>query len=264
MGFNPLNFLWSLFPKNTIQKTNSSKPAESNSIMTNQHQTQLPDSDNSASSLKLSNQSTKEQQRQNQNQIKKPKDGHLFVLVHGLWGDASNMNVLEQILQDCVKDLHGTNEQVYSLKPRTFGYLKTYDGVKALGHHVIKEILFEIERLKLEENVTITKFSIVGYSLGGLIARYCLGELLECGFFNEIEPCIFTTFATPHLGVRFFKTERCWDRIANFLGTHFLGQSGRDLFIHNSDILPQLAERNSKYFKALTMFKKRILLANVN
>ncbi|GME84951.1 unnamed protein product [Ambrosiozyma monospora] len=86
---------------------------------------------------------------------------------------------------------------------------------------------------------------------------------MECGFFNEIEPCTFTTFATPHLGVRFFKTERCWDRIANFLGSHFLGQSGRDMFIHDSDILPQLAERDGKYFKALTMFKKRILLANV-
>ncbi|GME85740.1 unnamed protein product [Ambrosiozyma monospora] len=133
MSFDLLNFFWSLFPKNTTEKPKSSKPAESNiSIMATQQQTQLPNTGNSASSSKSSKKSPKQQQMQRQNQTPKPKNGHLFVLVHGLWGDASNLNVVEQILQDCVKDFHGTNDQVYSLKPRTFGYLKTYDGVKAL------------------------------------------------------------------------------------------------------------------------------------
>ena len=48
---------------------------------------------------------------------------------------------------------------------------------------------------------TIRRLSIVGYSLGGLVARYAIGLLFHKGYFDRLEPVNFTTFVTPHLGM---------------------------------------------------------------
>jgi hypothetical protein len=47
----------------------------------------------------------------------------------------------------------------------------------------------------------VTRFSITGYSLGGLLARYVIGALHAAKFFDTVEPVNFTTIATPHLGI---------------------------------------------------------------
>ena len=47
----------------------------------------------------------------------------------------------------------------------------------------------------------MTRFSVTGYSMGGLIARYLLGILHARHFFDTIAPANFTTFATPHVGI---------------------------------------------------------------
>ena len=47
----------------------------------------------------------------------------------------------------------------------------------------------------------VTRFSITGYSLGGLLARYVIGALYATKFFDTIKPVNFTTIATPHLGI---------------------------------------------------------------
>ncbi|KAG7906186.1 hypothetical protein KL906_004639 [Ogataea polymorpha] len=170
------------------------------------------------------------------------------------------MDMVEQVLQEC---LQSSEDRIHYLKPSSFGSFKTYDGIKVNGDRVIKDIFDAIENLKSDEDVEVKKISVVGYSLGGLIARYCIGELYEVGFFDRIEPTVFSTFASPHLGVKFFRTSRILDKAMNFLGSRLVGQSGRDLFIYKSDLLPQLADKKSKYFKGLSLFKVRILLANV-
>ncbi|KAG7703460.1 hypothetical protein KL930_004504 [Ogataea haglerorum] len=170
------------------------------------------------------------------------------------------MDMVEQVLQEC---LQSSEDRIHYLKPSSFGSFKTYDGIKVNGDRVIKDIFDTIETLRSDENVEVKKISVVGYSLGGLIARYCIGELYEIGFFDSIEPVVFSTFASPHLGVRFFRTSRILDRAMNFLGSRLVGQSGRDLFIYKSDLLPAMADKESKYFKGLALFKVRILLANV-
>ena len=95
----------------------------------------------------------------------------------------------------------------------------TYDGIERGGERVCYELEEEIERLARRGQV-IRKLSVVGYSLGGLVARYAVGLLDSKGFFDEVKPIVssylrgscrqdkliskqnFTTFATPHLGVR--------------------------------------------------------------
>ncbi|ODV95037.1 hypothetical protein PACTADRAFT_50861, partial [Pachysolen tannophilus NRRL Y-2460] len=187
------------------------------------------------------------------------KEAHLFVLIHGLWGGPSHLDVIEHTIKDLLDD-----ENVYTLKPKSFAYFKSYDGVKVCGQRVIEEIFKKLLELKSEKDVLVVKISFVGYSLGGLIARYCIGQLMKLdNFFDLIEPTYFTTFATPHLGVKFFK-QNALDRILNFLGTRFIGQSGKDLFIVDDDqLLLKLSNPDEVYYNGLLKFKKRILLANV-
>ena len=72
-----------------------------------------------------------------------------------------------------------------------------------------------------EAGDVITKFSLVGYSLGiphfspqvyeagGLISRYVIGLLYARGVFEKMQPVNFTTFATPHLGIRHVNPGSC-------------------------------------------------------
>lgn len=65
----------------------------------------------------------------------------------------------------------------------------TYDGIELGGERVTAEIEEEVEKLAREGQV-ITRFSIVGYSLGGLVARYTVGLLDSKGFFDKIKPVV--------------------------------------------------------------------------
>jgi hypothetical protein len=60
----------------------------------------------------------------------------------------------------------------------------------------IEETLGELAR----NGQKIRKLSVIGYSLGGLVARYAIGLLFRKGYFDKLEPVNFTTFVTPHLG----------------------------------------------------------------
>jgi hypothetical protein len=72
---------------------------------------------------------------------------------------------------------------------------------------------------------------------GGLISRYVIGLLFARGLFEEMQPVNFTTFATPHLGIRHV-TPGVLSSIANFLGPRLVSASGRQMFI--SDRTPRL------------------------
>lgn len=108
----------------------------------------------------------------------------------------------------------------------------------------------------------------MGYSLGGLVARYAIGLLYSRGVFEKVTPLNMTTFATPHLGVR--SPRLGWhNRIYNILGARTLSNSGRQLFIIDKlrdterPLLSILADPNSIFIKGLKQFKRRTLYANV-
>jgi len=107
-----------------------------------------------------------------------------------------------------------------------------------------------------------------GYSLGGLVARYSIGLLFSNGWFDRIEPINFTTFASPHLGVRtpiLGPHSRLW----NVLGARTLSTSGRQLFSIDTfrdtgrPLLLVLADPHSIFMQALARFKHRVLYANI-
>lgn len=149
---------------------------------------------------------------------------------------------------------------------------------------VCREIEEELKRLT-ERGQTIKKFSIAGYSLGGLVARYVVGLLESRGFFEKITPVVghgvstssqhllmlrqnFTTFATPHLGVH-APAQAWYTAIYNSLGARTVSLSGRQLFtIDNFEstgkpLLVLLAEPESVFMRGLERFKRRTVYANI-
>lgn len=65
----------------------------------------------------------------------------------------------------------------------------TYDGIELGGQRVCQEIEEELKRLS-EGGQTVKKLSMVGYSLGGLVARYTVGLLESRGLFDDIEAIV--------------------------------------------------------------------------
>ena len=65
----------------------------------------------------------------------------------------------------------------------------TYDGIELGGERVCQEIEEEVEKLA-KAGQQIKRFSMVGYSLGGLVARYAIGLLHSKGFFEKVTPVV--------------------------------------------------------------------------
>jgi hypothetical protein len=132
---------------------------------------------------------------------------------------------------------------------------------------VAKEIEETLEELA-RDGYKIKKLSMVGYSLGGLVARYAIGLLYHKGWLDKIYPANFTTFATPHLGVRtplLGYANHLW----NVLGARMLSTSGRQLFTIDSfrdtgrPLLSILADPDSIFIQALGKFENRSLYTNI-
>ncbi|GAP85883.1 putative lipid particle protein [Rosellinia necatrix] len=187
---------------------------------------------------------------------------HLCVLVHGLWGNPNHMNQVAK----AIRAAHSEDELYLLLAKRNSGNF-TYDGIELGGERVCVEIEEEIEAVR-RKGGNITKLSIVGYSLGGLVARYAIGLLYAKGVLDKVEPVNFTTFATPHLGVR-APLQGLYDNIWNRLGARILSESGRQLFIVDKfrdtgrPLLSILADPDSIFITGLKMFKRRTLYSNI-
>ncbi|KAI0383168.1 DUF676-domain-containing protein [Hypomontagnella monticulosa] len=187
---------------------------------------------------------------------------HLCVLVHGLWGNPNHMISVAKALRDQYPE-----EKLYLLAAKRNSGSFTYDGVERGGERVCLEIEEELESIR-NRGGSIKKLSIVGYSLGGLVARYAVGLLEMRGVFRQVEPVNFTTFATPHLGVR--TPLRGWhNNLWNVLGARTLSMSGKQLFIVDDyrgtgrPLLEVLADPESVFISGLRRFKRRTLYANV-
>ncbi|KAF2798304.1 lipase/serine esteras-like protein [Melanomma pulvis-pyrius CBS 109.77] len=187
---------------------------------------------------------------------------HLCVLVHGLWGNPDHLKFLSTSLRERYPE-----DKLHVLVAKRNAGSFTYDGIELGGERVAHEIEETLEELARSGH-EIKKLSIVGYSLGGLISRYAIGLLFHKGLFQKIEPVNFTTFATPHLGVR-TPLLGFHNKIWNVLGARALSMSGRQLFTIDSfrdtgrPLLAVLADPESIFMQALAQFKYRSLYANV-
>ncbi|KAJ5760843.1 hypothetical protein N7520_007999 [Penicillium odoratum] len=190
------------------------------------------------------------------------KADHLCVLVHGLWGKPSHLDYMVAAL----KERHG-EENLHILCPEGNSGNFTYDGIEVGGERVVHEIEDTFEKLEAKGQ-KITKISVVGYSLGGLVARYAIGLLEAHGWLDKVEPMNFTTFASPHIGVR-TPLKGIRGQIWNGLGPRLVSISGQQLFMVDSfrdtgrPLLSILADPESIFIQGLKRFKNRSVYGNV-
>ncbi|KAI5295002.1 hypothetical protein KEM52_002641 [Ascosphaera acerosa] len=187
---------------------------------------------------------------------------HLCVLVHGLYGHPPHLDYIAEALRARYGE-----EQLHILNVKNNTGNLTYDGIELGGERVAHEIEEHVAHLEAQ-GCRIRQLSIVGYSLGGLISRYAIGLLYARGYFQEgrIQPVNFTTFATPHVGVRNpARRNHLW----NVIGARTISTSGRQLFMIDhfrgtgAPLLSLLATKGSIFMLGLAKFQHRTLYANV-
>ncbi|BFZ61714.1 hypothetical protein YB2330_002789 [Saitoella coloradoensis] len=196
---------------------------------------------------------------------------HLIFLIHGLWGNSSHMSYLDSRLL-ALNDTASLNHRIQTHICRENEGNRTYDGIDVCGDRVaeeIRQVLSEVQKV-----ARIARMSVVGYSLGGLIARYALGTLEREHYWeneNEgksIEPVNFTTFATPHLGVR-TPSPSLLSSLYNSLGSRLVSMSGAQLFLaddYHGDgrcLLEVMSDPGREWVTVLRRFKRREVFANV-
>lgn len=188
-------------------------------------------------------------------------------------GTCSHMGHIESQFQQIKAS--NSDEKIITYKTNSHGGFLTYDGIDVNGKRIANEITTETDKLTNKGN-RIRKFSILGYSLGGLISRYAIGVLYYEGFFEKVVPVNFVTFCTPHVGA--IKPYRSFlaKMFNNFL-SYFLAHSGAQMFLkdkqqikseyagnsnHNLPLLVWMAEPTSTFYVALSIFKHRSVYAN--
>ncbi|GJN92027.1 hypothetical protein Rhopal_005055-T1 [Rhodotorula paludigena] len=187
----------------------------------------------------------------------RPYPVHLVTVLHGLWGQPSHVAyIVESVTRHASRPSaprsHARDRSPERSKPSTDDDIKvvvhtpetnavswahTYDGIDVCADRVVDEIDDECKRIELDGG-KVERFSIVGYSLGGLVARYVLG-LLDSrtpSFFDQVRPVNFATFASPAIGIPQYKT--FWSSTFRFLGSRLLSRTGQQLY-ERDRFLPQ-------------------------
>jgi Putative serine esterase (DUF676) len=191
-----------------------------------------------------------------------PKIIYLTKFTFSLWGNPSHLDTVASAL----REKYGEDQLIVLAAKRNAGSF-TYDGIELGAERIAKEIEETLDDLA-RNGYQIKKLSMVGYSLGGLVARYALGLLHSRGWFEKVRPVNFTTFASPHLGVR-TPLRGYANHIWNILGARTLCMSGRQLFMIDNfrdtgrPLLSVLADPDSIFIHALKKFENRSLYANI-
>ncbi|CAE6470178.1 unnamed protein product [Rhizoctonia solani] len=159
-----------------------------------------------------------------------PRNVHFLALVHGMWGNADHLKAVEESILKRFSDVESDTELV-TLRVQTNANSHTYDGLDWGAERAINE---RIEEVEADGSKKVTKFSIFGYSLGGLISRYAIGILYQRGFFRTVKPINFTTFATPHLGLP--RLRGFIGGVMHKLGPKMLSRTGQQFYGMDKDI----------------------------
>lgn len=179
---------------------------------------------------------------------------HLVVLVHGLFGNPGHLSAMESSIDNILPP--ALVKEVYIHKATCLSPIGTFDGISDNA-----ELLYtEIKQLITETGAT--KLSLIGYSMGGLILRYVIGMFEQERLFLKIEPVLFATFATPHLGSR-NTTPTLFGKAFNTVGPIISGKTGLDLFGVTS-VLSDMSDPKSTFYLGLQRFKHLYLFANAS
>eukprot|EP00899_Mesostigma_viride_P012612 jgi/Mesvir1/21351/Mv20841-RA.1 len=191
------------------------------------------------------------------------KEGrHLFVLVHGLHGNPSDLEYMASQIKIRIGD-RGT-----VLVP-SCNVNKTCDGIMAGAQRICTVILEELAR-----DPSLEEFTFIGHSLGGLYARACLPLLDAAGALAQLALVTFATLATPHLGSRMYERALVGP-VASFFAGKLFGRTGRELMLTDDgtgrqsgdpdadSVLPLLVRMcDERHLSCLRRFRHLVLFSN--
>jgi hypothetical protein len=98
-----------------------------------------------------------------------------------LWGNPNHMANMAKALRAQYRP-----DKLYILVAKRNAGSFTYDGIELGGERVCVEIEEELQVIE-SKGGKIKKLSVVGYSLGGLVARYAIGLLYAKGVLDTLE-----------------------------------------------------------------------------
>jgi hypothetical protein len=166
-----------------------------------------------------------------------------------------------------LEDHYAGDDDLAVLKTGSHAGFLTYDGIDVNGKRVADEITAEIARLGSEKH-RVAKLSIVGYLLGGLIARYACGVLRYSGVFATVAPVNFVTFCLPHVGVLHPGGGGFTTRLYEWAAPRLLAHLGAHIFLGDraelgDPLLVWMANPQLVFYHALAAFRHRALYSNV-
>lgn len=189
---------------------------------------------------------------------------HLLVLIHGMWGNPDHLARMHEIIQE-VKG-HGSEEtELAVLIAQTNRDEATYDGIDWGGERVADEIIDEVTKHE-SQGRRVTRFSLMGYSLGGLVGRYVIGILHQNKFFEKVTPVNFNTIATPHIGIPTLPTPL--SAVASYVGRKLLSRTGEQFYCADKwspkgrPLVEVLGDPDYIFYQALVLFPNIGIYAN--
>jgi Putative serine esterase (DUF676) len=199
---------------------------------------------------------------------------HLVVLVPGLLAPPNAMEntlvVLRELAAEENKKLHPSSTVLVYCSASNLGK-KSKDGVFVCGTRLAAEVNLVIQRIAANRcKDTRVNLSLVGNSMGGIIARAALSNIvwslpLPAGNHHKLSvvPKVFCSTNAPHLGCKDAVHVKL-SRGVQYFFEHFLvatlDRSGKDLMRHNKDI--ETLATDDKYVRPLREFEKRLAFAN--
>lgn len=183
---------------------------------------------------------------------------HLIVFIHGFEGTSNDFDNAEKAFQRYFVNQQQPEERLEILKPKgNSGFAGTYDGIEKGAIRIWREVMDKIRSVS-----NLTSISFVGHSLGGLYARYVVRLLNDCFVFDQCEPRMFVTLATPHLSVR--RPQNTTLNVVFQRVAQKICATAKELCMEDDLRSPLLHKMTDESFiSVLNKFKRRILYSNV-
>jgi hypothetical protein len=174
---------------------------------------------------------------------------HLIILQNGLNGASKLMYPIRSYLETHLQPHMGIEFHIETSNVNDFHH--TWDGLDAGGQR-----LAQFTKDKVKEH-SAQYISFIGHSLGGLLARNCIGVLNCEGFFDHVQPVVYASIASPHLGVLSLP------KIKELLARWVIYKTGPELLIEDpKQLLVEMSSPGTHFMAGLGKFKIRIAYGN--
>jgi hypothetical protein len=184
---------------------------------------------------------------------------HLVIIQNGLHGLWRAMKPVKYALETMNGGMKNCDIHISTVND----LIMTRDGVEACGTRLV-DFIENIIVTGALNNTSYNSISFITHSFGGLIARYAIGILYEKKIFDHIQPLMFVSIATPHLGI-LNSGQLIIHKIVNFSATYLAGQTGKELMLlDDTQILTKISSVGTKYMDGLQLFARKYTYSNVN